>query len=481
MIQPRHDVLEIHDLRSALDALERAGQPLAYIDAPIDPNLDLIRDYLASYRTPSNSWMTAEQPLRLYRTPLNGAFPVLLGVFGSRARTRFFLDPDGRYGGELSNAALLAQAIANRIAPARVGQASTRIVMEHPDLKAVLPALTCSPGDPGPTVTLGLVYVRDAVSGAANCSVHRITLKRSSVAIAIYPGGHLQRLIDNHVKRGERLPISVNIGMDPAIYIAAALSKPAMAFGDDELCIAGAIRGRPVELAPSFSNSGWFVDHAEIVIEASLGLEKEAEAETADSGLGGGHSMPEYLGYYSPCGEVSTMQVSAMSHRPDAIYQALSGPGREQSELLGAGQEASVFHVLHESGLTSLAREIVALPAGGGHLFTVLQVAKQSSADDERVRHAAELILQGISSSKNLVLVDEDVNPHSADDVLWAMSTRFRAEMDIRSTRSLRGTPLDPTQSSLYCADGQDGFTNKSVIDCTMPFELRARFRRAFT
>ena len=31
--------------------------------------------------------------------------------------------------------------------------------MEHPDLKAVLPALTCSPGDPGPTVTLGLVYV----------------------------------------------------------------------------------------------------------------------------------------------------------------------------------------------------------------------------------------------------------------------------------------------------------------------------------
>jgi UbiD family decarboxylase len=79
-----------------------------------------------------------------------------------------------------------------------------------------------------------------------------------------------------------------------------------------------------------------------------------------------------------------------------------------------------------------------------------------------------------------VVLVDDDVNPYSTDDVLWAMSTRFRAEMDIHSTRTLRGTPLDPTQSPLYCIDGRDGYTNKSVIDCTVPFNLRDRFRRAF-
>jgi UbiD family decarboxylase len=477
LIQPRYDVLDIHDLRSALEALDGAGHPLAYVDAPVNPNVDLIHDYLASYRTPLNSWMTAEQPLRLYRKPTQGIFPVLLGVFGSRAKTRFFLDPDGRHGAELSNAALLTQAIANPRAPIRLKHGSTRVVVERPDLKGLLPALTCSPGDPGPTVTLGLVYARDAVSGAANCSVHRVTLKRSSVAIAIYPGGHLQRLIDIHLARGERLPVSINIGLDPAVYIAAALSKPAVEFGDDELGIAGAVRGQPIELAPCLSNTGWFVDHAEIVIEASLGHEKEAESE---AGPAAGHSMPEYLGYYSPCAQVATMRVSAMSHRPDALYQALSGPGREQSELLGAGQEASVFRLLQERGFGALVREIVALPAGGGHLFTVLQVAKQSRADDERIRRAAETILESISSLKNFVLVDKDVNPHSADDVLWAMSTRFRAEMDIRSTRALRGTPLDPTQSSLYCPGGQDGFTNKTVIDCTVPFGLRARFQRAF-
>ena len=469
------DSLEIHDLRTALSVLERHGQSVTYIDTAMDPNLEVLSDYLAAYRTAGNSVMSAEQPLRLYRTPRTGAFGVLLGVFGSRANTRVLLDPQGRHGREVCNAELVCRAIMNPVAPVMVRSSAERRVVENPDVQTLLPALTCSVGDPGPTITLGMVYARDERSGATNCSVHRITIKPSSVAIAIYPGGDLQRLIDLHTQRGERLAVSVNIGMDPAIYIAAALSKPALGFGDDELGVAGAIRGRGVELAPCYSNAGRFVDHAEIVLEATLGTEKEPESPVDDA-----HSMPEYLGYYSPCGEVSTLQVSALSHRPGAIYQALSGPGREQSELLGAGQEASILRLLTEWGLNTRVRDIVAQPAGGGHLFTVLQVVKSCEADDQHVRQFAHRLLEAISSSKNIVLVDEDVNPASAEDVLWAMSTRFRAEMDIHPTRPLPGTPLDPTLSSLYCPGQYTGIAPKSVFDCTVPFALRSRFRRAF-
>ncbi|MCE4057882.1 UbiD family decarboxylase domain-containing protein [Pseudomonas sp. Au-Pse12] len=471
-------MLEIYDLRSALSALEHAGHNLVRVDEALDPHLDLLDHYLASYRTPFNSWMSAEQPLRLYERPKTGVFPVLLGLFGSRARTAFYLDPAARDGERLSNAGLIHRAIAAPRAPVCRAQASARAVVEHPDLHALLPALTCAPGDPGPTVTLGLVYARDEQTGAANCSVHRITLKPGSVAIAIFPGGHLQRLIDIHVARGQRLPVSINIGLDPAIYLAAALSKPALAFGDDELGVYGALRGRGVELAPCLTNSGRFIDHAEIVIEATLGAEKEFESPAGPDGEA--LSMPEYLGYFSPCGEVSTLHVSALTHRPGALYQALSGPGREQSELLGAGQEASIFRLLQEQGVGALVREIVAQPAGGGHLLTVIQVLKRCEADDERVRAIAEVLLEHIAATKNLVLVDADVNPYSIEDVMWAMSTRFRADRDIHSTRALRGTPLDPSQSSLYCSAEPEGFTRKSVLDCTVPFSLRARFRRAF-
>jgi len=470
------DSLEIHDLRSALSVLEHHGKTVAHIDTPMDPNLDVLSDYLAAYRTATNSVMSAEQPLRLYRAPRTGAFEVLLGVFGSRANTRVFLDPQGRHGREVCNAELVYRAIMNPIAPVMVRSAGERVVVEYPNLHALLPALTCSVGDPGPTITLGMVYARDERSGATNCSVHRITIKPFSVVIAIYPGGDLQRLINLHTQRGERLSVSVNIGMDPAIYIAAALSKPALGFGDDELGVAGAIRRRGVELAPCYSNAGRFVEHAEIVLEASLGTEMEPESEVGDA-----HSMPEYLGYYSPCGEVSTLRVSALSHRPGALYQALSGPGREQSELLGAGQEASILRLLIEWGMSALVKDIVAQPAGGGHLLTVLQVVKSCEADDQQVRQLAQRLLEAISSTKNIVLVDEDVNPNSSKDVLWAMSTRFRAEMDIHLTRALPGTPLDPTLSSLYCSGEQAGAAPKSVFDCTVPFALRPRFRRAFT
>ncbi|WP_178098643.1 hypothetical protein [Pseudomonas sp. H3(2019)] len=55
------DNLEIHDLCSALGVLECHGQTLEYVDTPIDPNLDLLRDYLApTERRPlSTHWSSA--------------------------------------------------------------------------------------------------------------------------------------------------------------------------------------------------------------------------------------------------------------------------------------------------------------------------------------------------------------------------------------------------------------------------------------
>ncbi|KVN74077.1 UbiD family decarboxylase [Burkholderia ubonensis] len=465
---------DIHDLRSALDALARAGERPVEIDAPLDPHVGLIDDYLGSYRASAASWFAAEQPLRLYRRPARGRFPVLMGLFGSRARTGVLLGDD-RPGERI------ARAIRSPLAPTLSARATPREWVTAPDLRQWLPALTCTAGDPGPTVTLGLVYARDAITGIANCSVHRITLKPSSTVVAISSKGHLQQLVDRHVARGERLPVSVNIGLDPALYYAAALSSPAVGFGDDELAVAGALRGRPVALAPCASGGGWYVDHAEIVIEGSLGADKEAEHDGASAGPPGhGHSMPEYLGYFSAAGAATTLAVSALSWRPGAIYPALTGPGREQSELLGVGQEAAIWRVLHDEGVAPLFRDAVALPAGGGHLFTVLQVARRTRDDDAPLLNAAMRLLERVATTKNLVLVDDDVNPHSADDVLWAIATRSRLERDVLQTQSLRGTSLDPTQSESYVSGGQKGFTNKCVIDCLVPFGLRERFRRAY-
>jgi 4-hydroxy-3-polyprenylbenzoate decarboxylase len=389
---------------------------------------------------------------------------------------RLFLDPQGRHDHEKSDAQILLEAVAAPLRPQMLERPlETRSIVKKPDIRTLLPALTYAVGDPGPTITLGLVYARDEQTGVGNCSFHRITLKERSVVIGIYPGGHLQRLIDLHVARGERLPISINVGLDPAIHLASVLSNPSVEFGFDELGVAGSIRKKPVPISRCFSNRGWFIDHAEVTIEASIGAEKEFESTD-----GCGHSMPEYLGYFSPCGMVSSLEVTAVTFRPGAMYQTLSGPGSEQSALLGIGQECAVFARLVAFGATSLVRSVVSLPSGGGHLLTVLQVSKGGLQDDEGVLRVSAALLEQVPSLKNLILVDEDVNASSAEDVLWAMATRSRLDIDVHASAVLRGTPLDPTQSSHYASEGQDGFTRKCVIDCTVPFALRRRFRRAF-
>lgn len=469
--------IAVQDLRSALELARRAGHVLTSVTRPIDPHLEIIQDFLDSYRHLESSWMADDQPLRVYTSPTKGQFPVLMGLFGSRRLCRLFLDPQGRHAADVSDAQLLMMAVGSPVEAQVLEKAQLpRAVVAHPDLRKLLPILSYGARDPGPTITLGLVYARDAETGVGNCSFHRITVKDGSVAIGIYPGGHLQRLIDAHVARGKQLPVSVNIGLDPAIYLAAVLGRPSVDFGFDELRAAGALRGEPVRIAPCFHNDGWFIDHAEITVEGTLGEGKEFESPFPD-----GDSMPEYLGYHSPCAMVSTLQIQSATFRPGAVYQTLSGPGMEQSALLGIGQECAVFAKLREWQAQHLVPLAVSLPSGGGHLLTVLQVAKRSAHDDAKALAVAQALTGEIPSLKNLILVDEDVNARSCADVLWAMSTRSRLDMDVHCSAVLPGTPLDPSQSRLYAPQKQDGFTRKSVIDCTVPYAHRHRFRRAFS
>ncbi|KEY57328.1 UbiD family decarboxylase [Serratia sp. DD3] len=470
-------MFEINDLRSAMELLSHTGFPPEQVQYPVNPAIELIEDYLNAYRRPQGAFIADEQPVRCYEMPTAGQFPVLMGVFGSRKRCRLFLDPSHQHPATVTDAELLFRAINHPIPPQKqVAALSDRVIVESPDLRRILPTLTYTAGDPGPTITLGMVYARDDARGIANCSVHRMTLKENRVTISISRKSHLQRLLDLHVAEGKRLPVSINIGLDPAIYIASALGKPNVDFGFDELSVVGALRNQPVNIAPCFSHQGWFVDHAEITLEGSLGADREFESPDKEQG----YSMPEYLGYFSSCGLVSSLQINLLTYRPNAVYQSVSGPGYEQSALLGMAQEQALYSLLHSLDVKRSVREIVSLPSGGGHLMTVLQILKRELADDQGILALGMALLQRLSSLKNIILVDEDVNPHSADDILWAIATRSRLDSDIYATELLSGTALDPTQSAFYAGEGVNGCTRKCVIDCTAPFEHRQRFRRAF-
>jgi len=76
--------------------------------------------------------------------------------------------------------------------------------------------------------------------------------------------------------------------------------------------------------------------------------------------------------------------------------------------------------------------------------------------------------------------VDEDVDPFDTNDVLWAMTTRFQADVDVVPIPGVRCHPLDPSQNPQMSPSIRDnGIACKAIFDCTVPFALKDRFHRA--
>jgi UbiD family decarboxylase len=111
----------------------------------------------------------------------------------------------------------------------------------------------------------------------------------------------------------------------------------------------------------------------------------------------------------------------------------------------------------------------VILTAGGRHyLHAVIQIEKQTEGDAKNVMMAA---FAAHTSLKHLVVVDQDIDIYDANDVEYAVATRFRGDVDMLVIPRVRGSSLDP------CARG-DGTTTKVGIDATAPLTERWKFEK---
>ncbi|THA43519.1 hypothetical protein E6R62_37505 [Streptomyces sp. A1136] len=114
----------------------------------------------------------------------------------------------------------------------------------------------------------------------------------------------------------------------------------------DELAVAGALAGAPVELTDCRTVAAECVAHAEYVIEGEL------LGELAPENPQGPYATPEFLGYQGRAHPaLPSVRVTAITDREGAIFQTVSGPGHEQSVLLGFGMESAVLARLRELGV----------------------------------------------------------------------------------------------------------------------------------
>lgn len=472
---------KVTDLRSALALLKEMPGQLIETDVEVDPMAELAGVYRHVGAGGTVMRPTKEGPAMIFNNVKGhpGA-KVAIGLLASRSRVAALLGRDAR---ELGKA--MYESVANPVPPVLgEGPAPCQEVVHKAtdpdfDLFKLVPAPTNTPDDAGPYITLGMCYATHPDTGRSDVTIHRLCIQsKDELSIFFTPGArHIGAMAERAEQLGQRLPISISIGVDPAIEIGSCFEAPTTPMGYDELAVAGALRGEPVKLCKCLTVNEKAIANAEYVIEGEVvpGVRVQ-EDQNSHSGF----AMPEFPGYTGPASsDCWLIKVTAVTTRKDPIMQTCIGPSEEHVSMAGIPTEASIWGMV-DKAMPGRLQNVYCASAGGGKYMAVLQFKKLAPSDEGRQRQAALLAFSAFSELKHIFLVDEDVDCFDMNDVLWAMNTRFQGDADIITIPGVRCHPLDPSNDPSCSKSIRDhGIACKTIFDCTVPYDQKARFVRA--
>lgn len=472
---------KVRDLRSALKLLESMPGQLVETDVEVDPMAELAGVYRYVGAGGTVKRPTKEGPAMIFnKVKGHPDAKVAIGLLASRKRVAALLDCQPEDLGKM-----LYESVANPIPPIVTKEASPCQEVVHKatdpdfDLYRLVPAPTNTPDDAGPYITLGMCYATHPDTGVHDVTIHRLCIQgKDELSIFFTPGArHIGAMAERAEALGQKLPISISIGVDPAIEIGSCFEPPTTPLGYDELSVAGALRKEPVVLCDCVTVKERAIANAEYVIEGEVIPDVRVQE---DQNSHTGYAMPEFPGYTGPASDQCWLvKVTAVTHRKSPIMQTCIGPSEEHVSMAGIPTEASIYGMV-EKAMPGRLQNVYCCSAGGGKYMAVLQFKKLTASDEGRQRQAALLAFSAFSELKHVFLVDEDVDCFDMSDVLWAMNTRFQGDADIIMIPGVRCHPLDPSNDPTCSSSIRDhGIACKTIFDCTVPYDQKHRFERA--
>jgi len=429
-------VTAIVDLPSFIDTLDEAGQ-LARINRTVSLEYELADVAASLARTGTGAG--------LFNRVEGSPWPVFCGGVASHRRAAIAL---GCNEGETVDVMERVLDPANGIPPIRVDSAAWEAnTVRGDDLDtSLLPIPTHSRGDGGAFITGAVTVARDPVSGRGNLSYNRmLRLDEHTFGFNVNEWRDVGTFWKSRDDPDAPFPIALAIGLDPAIMIAAGVKTPV-----DELFIAGAIRGRGIEVRQGLTIDVDIPAAAEIVVEGLL-----HPAERRSEG-----PLAEFHGYHGEAWNSPTLEVTAISWRDDPIYQTII-PGWYEHVYLG--------NVLpREPLLRRFVRHLdptadVHIPAYGNGFLAVVQIERDNPGTPKNLAMAA---MAAHINIRNVIVVDRDVDIHQPTEVQWALTNRVHWSEDVFTVPGAQGHEMDPT------AD-QRGISTKVGIDATYKRERR--------
>jgi UbiD family decarboxylase len=343
---------DMKDLRTALALLRTLPGELVETDVSVSLQAELAGVYRHVGAGGTIMRPTKSGPAMLFNT-IEGhpGARVVIGILSSRSRVSRLL---GIKSERLGLA--LRDCVNNPINPIEVTK-DKAICQENIhlatnpdfDLRQLIPAPTNTPLDAGPYITMGMCYASHPETHVSDITIHRICIQgKDELSIFFQPGSrHIGAMASRASEMGRALPISISIGVDPAIEIATSFEPPITPFGFNELSIAGALRNQAVELVKCVSINEKAIARAEYVIEGEIlpGIKVREDKNT-----GTGYAMPEFPGYTGLASDsCSLIRVKAVTHRHNPIMQACIGPSEEHVNMVGIPTEASIIDMVEKA------------------------------------------------------------------------------------------------------------------------------------
>jgi 2,5-furandicarboxylate decarboxylase 1 len=319
-----------------------------------------------------------------------------------------------------------------------------------------LPIVTHASKDCGPYVTIGVQVGKDPDTGIRNLSIHRmLVLGKDRLSLWAPADHHLGRMILMAEERKRGLEVATAVGVDPAIVVGSQARVP---FGIDEFHVAGGLRGAAVKLTKCETIDVEVPTYAEVVIE---GVTLPGE-RVADGPYG------EYPGCYSEAKQAPVLKVTAITMRQNPIWQtALTGmPVTENHTLIEYGNAAVVYREVKK--VVPEVRGVNMTPGGTFRHHVVVSIKKRAENEGRNVILA--LLSMGIGL-KQVIVVDDDIDPFDPMQVEWAMATRFQADKDAIIIPRIACSTLDPSCPEARATAGLG-------IDATAPMKERWRFEK---
>lgn len=316
------------------------------------------------------------------------------------------------------------------------------------DVARDLPQVVHSAEDAGPYITAGVCIARHPETGVYNASWNRIQIVGGDyMRIRMMAPQHLGQYQVIAESNNCPLPVAIVIGAPPALMLSAASKIP---FEADELVTAGGWQNAPLRVAAAKTVPLVVPADAEFIIEGEV-LPGRREEEGP---------FGEFTdGYVAPAPN-HVLHVTAITRRRDAIYHTILAGGTEDLTLLGVPLQTLVYK---QVSAFAAVRDV---GTPGQILGCVISINK---TNDDQVRAVMLAALAAHPWMKVVIVVDSDVNPHDAEDVLWAVHTRHTPDTGILGV---------PRLGSFQREDVRAVHRGKLAIDATVPMNMRTVFRR---